>query len=136
MTAPEAPPPAPRRSFWSSLIYETDGSLNLSWIILGGFTLLSFAAVIVALRSGNPIAQVAALSFLAVTLNLFALGAFSQNKAKIVASARNIGEAGRAVASIGGRDIFGPSTLPDDGIDFDYQRDRGLDRPAPPTPRV
>ncbi len=125
---------ATRRRFWRSLVYERDGSLNLSWVILLIFTVLSVVAVVVALQSGHPFAQIAALSFLAVTLNLFALGAFSQNKAKIVANARNIGEAGRAVASIGGRDLFGPGTQEFDDTPFDYRRDR--DEPRPDSPEV
>lgn len=114
------------RPWREALIYEKDGSLNLSWLILGVFVILSVIAVVVVLVVGNPIAMVAALSFLAITLNLFALGAFSQNKAKIVANARNIGDAGRAVAGAGS--LFGPSTLPDDDVDFDYGRDRDLPR--------
>jgi hypothetical protein len=125
-------PDAPPRPWRVALFYERDGSLNLSWVILGLFTLLSVVAIIAGLLTRQPLVYVAVLSFLAVTLNLFALGAFSQNKAKIVAQARNIGEAGRAVAGVGGRDLFGPSTLDfDGGLDFDYQRDRGAPRPLP-----
>lgn len=125
---------ATRRRFWRSLVYERDGSLNLSWVILLIYTLLSVVAVGFALMSRNPLAIGFALSFLAVTINLFALGAFSQNKAKIVANARNIGEAGRAVASIGGRDLFGPGTQEFDDTPFDYRRDR--DEPRPDSPEV
>lgn len=125
-------PDAPPRPFWQALIYERDGSLNLSWPILSVFTLLSIIAVVVCLLSKNAIANVAALSFLAITLNLFALGAFSQNKAKIVAQAKNIGDAGRAVAGVfGGRGVFGPSTEHFDDADFSYSRDRDRDRAAP-----
>ena len=85
---------ATRRRFWRSLVYERDGSLNLSWVILLIYTLLSVVAVGFALMSRNPLAIGFALSFLAVTINLFALGAFSQNKAKIVEIVRNIEDAG------------------------------------------
>lgn len=122
---------ATRRRFWKSLVYERDGSLNLSWVILLIYTLLSVVAVGFALMSRNPLAIGFALSFLAVTINLFALGAFSQNKAKIVANARNIGEAGRAVAGVGGRELFGPGTQEFDDTPFDYPRDRDQPRPDP-----
>lgn len=122
----------PARPFFKALIYERDGSLNLSWVILLIYTALSVAAVAFAMLSRHPLAFVAVLSFLAVTLNLFALGAFSQNKAKIVAQARNIGDAGRAVAGVGGRELFGPSTMDFDDIPFDYERDRDQPRHHPP----
>lgn len=126
------PKEQPARPFFKALVYERDGSLNLSWVILLIYTILSVVAVGFAMFSRHPLAFIAVLSFLAVTINLFALGAFSQNKATIVAQARNIGEAGRAVAGIGGKALFGPTTQEFDDIPFDYERDRDKPRLDPP----
>ena len=83
------PPKEFERGTW---LYERDGDLNPTWIFVTMYLILGAFSVIGAMLSREPLAMVAALSFLATMILALLMSALPISKAKVLARAR-LGEA-------------------------------------------
>lgn len=90
-------------NFW---FFERDGDFNPTWVLVLVYALVLLAAcfccMYVAVKIKSPWPAIAALSALVSALLAHLISALPRDKAKILASAKVVGEAASAVASVGG----------------------------------
>lgn len=99
----------PKRRPENYLLFEKDGDFNPTWLFVGLYVGLGAYGCIRAMESGKQAAMIAVLSFLATTIVALLVSALPISKAKVLANSTAVGEAGKAVASVGNQ-------WPDDGI--------------------
>jgi hypothetical protein len=94
--------------FWHSLVFETDGDLNLTWLfvlLMGGVGTVGFLwEIVVGPILGfapSTIEKIAAWSFLAGAFASVLIAAIPIAKAKVLAKATLPGELAKSVASVG-----------------------------------
>jgi hypothetical protein len=94
--------------FWHSLVFETDGDLNLTWLfvlLMGAVGTIGFLWEIVLAPvfgfSVGPLEKIAAWSFLAGAFASVLIAAIPIAKAKVLAKATLPGELAKSVASVG-----------------------------------
>lgn len=90
------------RPFWTALVFEKDGDLNLTWLfvfIMGMIGAAGFVHVVI-LSHGALLAQIAAWSFLGGSLASMLIAAIPLSKAKILARATLPGEIAKSIASV------------------------------------
>lgn len=79
-------------------LYERDGDLNPTWILVVAYSVMGLVAAVGAVVSGSPIAMVAALSFLGAMIVALLISALPRDKAKILAQSRAMGDVARGIA--------------------------------------
>jgi hypothetical protein len=90
------------RPFWTALVFEKDGDLNLTWLfvfLLGMIGAAGFVHVVI-FGHGALLAQIAAWSFLGGTLASMLIAAIPLSKAKILARATLPGEIAKSISSV------------------------------------
>ena len=99
-------------------LYERDGDLNPTWIMVVVLDIVGIVVCIGALISRNPYAMVAALAFLGAIIVAHLISALPRDKAKILANARSVGDTARGIAG-GGYRPYGPDTRDLDAEDIE-----------------
>ena len=96
------------RKFFQSLLYETDGDLNLTWLFVLLMGLMGSAGFLWSIVLGplfgftiNTLVQIASWSFLAGAFASVLIAAIPVSKAKILARATLPGELAKAVSNVG-----------------------------------
>lgn len=80
-------------------LYEQDGDLNPTWILVVIYSLVGIVAAVSAALSDSAAAKVAALSFLGAMIVALLISALPKDKAKILAKSRAPGSIAKAIAS-------------------------------------
>lgn len=92
-------------------LYERDGDFNPTWILVILYALIGATGAVIALVSGSPTAQIAALSFLGATIIALLISALPRDKAKILAQSRAPGAVAQGIAHpFGGSAEYDPDT--------------------------
>lgn len=96
------------RKFFQSLLYETDGDLNLTWLFVLLMGLIGSAGFLWSIVLGplfgftiNTLVQIASWSFLAGAFASVLIAAIPVSKAKILARATLPSELAKAVSNVG-----------------------------------
>lgn len=90
------------RPFFTALLFEKDGDLNLTWLFVFLMGLVgSFGFVhIVIFNHGQLLEKIAAWSFLGGSLSAMLIASLPLNKAKILARATLPGEIAKSISSV------------------------------------
>lgn len=79
-------------------LYERDGDLNPTWILVVLYAALGVIVSIAAVLSRSPYAFIATLSFLGAMIVALLISALPRDRAKILANSRAVGDTARGIA--------------------------------------
>jgi hypothetical protein len=98
---------ADNRPFFKALVYERDGDLNLSWLLLLLYSLTGIASVIwtVIIKPASVAIQIASLSFMGSAFIALLIASIPYAKAKLLAKSNVPSDVAKAISSAGLRNV-------------------------------